>query len=116
MCFTAVTDRDPDEPDADGGVDPSTPAASETTLAVGTGVIDGNWLGVFSMWTRSARRRRGLAAAVLGDLTAWATRHGCHLAYLQVEESNKAGRTVYTRLGFEEAYRYHYRRGDDPSP
>ena len=37
------------------------------------------------------------------------TRAGCRLAYLQVEESNKTGRSVYGKLGFTEAYRYHYR-------
>ncbi|MEZ5383120.1 MAG: GNAT family N-acetyltransferase [Microthrixaceae bacterium] len=115
QCFVAVTDQDPDGRSADGdGGNPAGPSP-EATQAVGAGVVDGDWLGVFSMWTRTARRRRGLAAAVLGDLTAWATRHGCHLAYLQVEESNRAGRAAYARLGFEEAYRYHYRRGDDPT-
>ncbi len=86
--------------DPEGGVD---------THAIGAGIVDGPWLGVFSMWTRTARRRRGLAAAVLSELAAWGTRAGCRLAYLQVEESNKTGRSVYTKLGFTEAYRYHYR-------
>jgi adenylate cyclase len=85
------------------------PEGDVETQAVGAGIVDGPWLGVFSMWTRTARRRRGLAAAVLSELAAWGTRAGCRLAYLQVEESNKTGRSVYGKLGFTEAYRYHYR-------
>lgn len=83
--------------------------ATPDTEAVGAGIVDGPWLGVFSMWTRAGRRRRGLAAAVLAELAAWGTREGCRLAYLQVEETNRTGRSVYTKLGFAEAYRYHYR-------
>lgn len=46
---------------------------------------------------------------MLAELAAWGTREGCRLAYLQVEETNRTGRSVYTKLGFAEAYRYHYR-------
>ncbi len=97
------------EPDND-------PEGSVETQAVGAGIVDGPWLGVFSMWTRTARRRRGLAAAVLSELAAWGTRAGCRLAYLQVEESNKTGRSVYGKLGFAEAYRYHYRTEPQEDP
>lgn len=102
--FAAALEAEPAGVDLDG--EPEGDAATE---AVGTGIVDGSWLGVFSMWTRTARRRRGLAAAILAELAAWGTREGCRLAYLQVEESNRAGRNAYSKLGFSEAYRYHYR-------
>jgi ribosomal protein S18 acetylase RimI-like enzyme len=34
---------------------------------------------------------------------------GARLAYLQVEASNAPARRVYERLGFADAYAYHYR-------
>jgi GNAT superfamily N-acetyltransferase len=78
--------------------------------AVGLGVTDGDWMGVFSMLTLPACRRRGLAASVLAALAGAARARGLGHLYLQVELENEAARALYHRAGFREAYRYHYRR------
>jgi ribosomal protein S18 acetylase RimI-like enzyme len=78
--------------------------------AVGLGVTDGEWLGVFSMHTLAPYRRRGLGAAILAELANAARARGLTGLYLQVEVENEAARALYRKAGFRESYRYHYRR------
>jgi ribosomal protein S18 acetylase RimI-like enzyme len=42
-------------------------------------------------------------------MLAHAREHGARHAYLQVEGDNRPARAVYHRLGFADAYAYHYR-------
>ena len=77
--------------------------------AVGLGVVDGNWMGIFSMLTVPEHRRRGLAAAVLGGLAGFARVRGIEHLYLQVEHDNAAALALYRASGLAELYRYHYR-------
>jgi N-acetylglutamate synthase len=81
----------------------------ETPAAVGLGVLERGWAGVYAMGTRPQARRRGAATAVLHALARWAQGRGAERMYLQVEATNDGARQLYTRAGFETAYRYHYR-------
>jgi GNAT superfamily N-acetyltransferase len=76
--------------------------------AVGRGVAVQGWLGVTSMATVAAARRRGHARAVLETLCAWARGLGCTRALLQVETGNAAARALYRRYGFAEHHAYRY--------
>ncbi len=78
-------------------------------VAVGRGVMDSGWMGIFGMATREEHRRKGLATAVLHAMLKWAKENGVKNLYLQVEESNPGALAVYQRLGFEKLYGYHYR-------
>ena len=77
--------------------------------AVGLGVLEGAWLGVFCMATASAFRRRGAAAAILRTLAIWAQLYDAHHAYLQVMDDNAPARSLYAGAGFQTLYHYHYR-------
>ena len=77
--------------------------------AVGLGVLERGWTGVYAMGTRREARRRGAATSVLHALAQWAHRRDASHMYLQVEVTNDGARQLYTRAGFETAYRYHYR-------
>ncbi len=79
-------------------------------VGVGRGVLDGEWLGVYSMATLPAARGRGAATAVLAALARWSAGLGARRAYLQVEEHSVAARRLYAALGFLPVYRYTYRR------
>jgi GNAT superfamily N-acetyltransferase len=81
----------------------------ETPAAIGLGVLERGWMGVYSMGTRPEARRRGAATAVLHALSRWAETRGAVHTYLQVEATNDGARQLYVRAGFEIAYRYHYR-------
>ncbi|HMA47152.1 MAG TPA: GNAT family N-acetyltransferase [Frankiaceae bacterium] len=78
--------------------------------AVGRAVLDGPWVGIYSMATLPAARRRGAARAVLRALAAWAADRGGGRAYVQVEETSTAARRLYEAAGFAPVYRYTYRR------
>jgi GNAT superfamily N-acetyltransferase len=78
-------------------------------IGIGLGVLERDWIGIFSMATRPDFRRRGAAMAVLHALARWGEQQGATRAYLQVMEENAAARALYGRVGFETVYHYHYR-------
>ena len=78
-------------------------------LAVGRGVIQGKWLGVYAMAVAPDARRRGLGRRVLRALLGWGSERGCERAYLVVVERNGAARALYESEGFVPAAAYHYR-------
>lgn len=83
--------------------------AGEEVAALGLGVVEAGWLGIFSMATLPAFRRRGAARAILRTLAVWAQLYDAQHAYLQVMENNLPAQQLYAGAGFTSAYRYHYR-------
>lgn len=78
-------------------------------VAVAVGVVDGVWLGVFSLTVAPRARRRGIASAVMDALERWAAQRGATGVYLQVEADNAAALALYARRGMVVAHSYHYR-------
>jgi len=76
---------------------------------VALGVRERGWVGVFSMKTHPAHRRRGVARALLRDLARWGEEGGANRMYLQVESDNDAARGLYERTGFTRHHGYWYR-------
>ena len=85
-------------------------------VALGLGVAEDGWCGVFGMLTRPALRGRGIGGAVLAALGDWALAKGAHSLYLQLERDNAAAGGLYTRTGFRTAYGYHYRTLEAAAP
>ena len=83
--------------------------------AVGLGVAEEDWIGLFCMATCPEFRRCGAATAVLHVLARWGERHGATGAYLQVMDDNAAARGLYARAGFTTLYSYHYREAPGPA-
>ncbi|MCK9898948.1 GNAT family N-acetyltransferase [Frankia sp. Cpl3] len=83
---------------------------------VGRGVLDDDWLGIYSMATLPGVRGRGAAGRVLAELARWAGAGGANHAYLQVERDSIAARVLYARRGFRPVYGYSYRRLPAPAP
>ena len=79
-----------------------------TVAAVGMGVCDGRWLGIFNMATRPQLRRCGAGRTVLAALARWASSYGATDAYLQVDVTNHRARALYRLAGLNAAYRYAY--------
>ncbi|WP_068925451.1 GNAT family N-acetyltransferase [Planobispora rosea] len=77
--------------------------------AVGRGVPQGEWFGIYCMATVPHARRRGHAERLLGALLSHGREQGAEQAYLVVTEANTGARALYERLGFTVAGRYHYR-------
>jgi GNAT superfamily N-acetyltransferase len=83
-------------------------------VACGQFAIEGPLVGLYDVFTAQSARGRGYAGALCRHLLQQAHTRGANLAYLQVEADNHAARAVYQRLGFADAYAYHY-RARDPS-
>ncbi|WAC53781.1 GNAT family N-acetyltransferase [Gordonia sp. SL306] len=66
------------------------------------------WLGLTALWTSSARRREGLARAVLSGLVGWGAEHGAQRTYVQVEADNRIAGNWYRTLGFGLHHTYRY--------
>ena len=81
----------------------------EDVLAIGRGVVDGGWLGVSALEVDPARRRCGLASAVMAALWQWGREQAATRSYLQVEAENEPALALYERLGYWLHHSYHYR-------
>ena len=82
------------------------------TLACGQYAREGDLVGLYDVFTAPDERGRGLAATLCAHLLCSARGEGARTAYLQVDAANVAARKVYQRLGFADAYAYHYRAAD----
>lgn len=93
---------------------PATPAFATMNIdgevvAVGLGVADKGYIGLFDIVVAAQRRGQGLGYQLVTGLLAWGQKQGAHTAYLQVVESNIPAQNLYGKIGFSEAYRYWYR-------
>ncbi|EST28959.1 GNAT family N-acetyltransferase [Streptomyces niveus] len=78
--------------------------------AIGRCVVDGRWAGFMAVEVDPARRRQGLASAVMRALAARALEEGASAAWLQVESDNEAAGALYDGMGFATHHRYHHFR------
>jgi len=83
-------------------------------VAVGQGVYERGWVGIFDMSTHPDYRRRGCATAILRALASWGRPMGGTRMYLQVMENNLPAKALYESAGFAPIYHYHYRSLGSP--
>ena len=76
---------------------------------VGLGVVEQDWVGIFSIRTLPEYQRQGVAWSITCALAQWAEDHGVQRAFLQVEETNAPALALYKNMGFETMYTYWYR-------
>jgi ribosomal protein S18 acetylase RimI-like enzyme len=73
-------------------------------------VHDGDLAGLFEVATEKSARKQGHGRNLILSALKWARLRGAREAWLQVEAGNLPALSLYRSLGFEEVYRYHYRR------
>jgi N-acetylglutamate synthase len=83
--------------------------ANGEPVAVGMGVLDAGWIGLFDIATDPAERGKGFGRAICQQIMAWAQAQGAHHAYLQVMLHNAPALRLYQSLGYQEVYQYWYR-------
>lgn len=79
------------------------PVASGLMAISNAIVITGNVV------TDPARRRQGLASAMMRTGLHWAREKGAKIAALNVQADNEGAKALYRGLGFAHQYDYHYR-------
>ncbi len=79
------------------------------TLVCGQYALEDTRAGLYDIFTAADARNQGLANALCAQLLLRAREQGARSAYLQVDAENRAAISIYARLGFADAYQYHYR-------
>jgi GNAT superfamily N-acetyltransferase len=83
--------------------------AGGQVLACGQYAIEGDLVGLYDVFTAPLSRGQGLSRWLCTQLLAQAREQSARIGYLQVDVGNQPARAVYHRLGFIDAYNYHYR-------
>jgi len=78
-------------------------------LACGQIAVEADMAGLYDIFTAVRERNQGWARRICVHLLRRGCNLGARVGYLQVEANNQAARSVYRRLGFDDAYAYHYR-------
>jgi ribosomal protein S18 acetylase RimI-like enzyme len=78
-------------------------------VSCGQFALEADLVGLYDIYTAPEARGRGLGRLLCQHLLALARERGARHAYLQVEGDNDPARAIYHRLGFTDAYAYHYR-------
>ncbi|WP_405660775.1 GNAT family N-acetyltransferase [Streptomyces sp. RK9] len=86
------------------------PGGEGPPAAIGRCVVDGRWAGFMAVEVDPARRREGLATAVMAALARRALTEGASAAWLQVEQDNGGARALYDGMGFATHHHYHHYR------
>jgi GNAT superfamily N-acetyltransferase len=83
--------------------------ADGTVLACGQFARDADLVGLYDVFTHPSARNQGLSSLLCERLLSISAAQGAKIAYLQVDSENAPALSVYRRLGFADAYRYHNR-------
>ena len=83
-------------------------AIGDPPVAIGRGVLTGDWLGLAAVEVHPAHRRRGLARRIVDELLAWGAERGARSAYLQTRPDNTGALALYAPYGFVTHHRYRY--------
>ncbi|KAB8127377.1 GNAT family N-acetyltransferase [Gracilibacillus oryzae] len=78
-------------------------------LACGMGVLEDEYIGLFDIVTNERHRNKGYGKQVIFTILNWGKENGAKHAYLQVVLTNRPALNLYSKLGFNEAYKYWYR-------
>ncbi len=81
----------------------------EAIVACGQFAREGEFVGLYDVFTALPFRGQGLGRTLCTWMLDRAVEQGARHAYLQVDAGNAETRALYHRLGFSDAYAYHYR-------
>lgn len=79
-------------------------------IACGLGVLQANCFGIFDIIVDPKRRREGFGTSLILSMLNHAQKQGATQSYLQVVDANEGAKTLYAKIGYQERYKYWYRR------
>jgi N-acetylglutamate synthase len=74
----------------------------------GRSVLQANIINIENLWVHPDQRNQGVGTQLIQGLLRKGYEDGAEIAYLTVNQSNKAAQRLYARLGFEVRYSYRY--------
>lgn len=77
-------------------------------MACAQTAAEADMVGLYDVFTAPAARGQGLAGWLCATLLAQAAAAGARVAYLQVDAANTPALQTYRRMGFVDAFGYHY--------
>lgn len=83
---------------------------TDKTIGVGLGVVDNEHVGLFDIIVDENFRRKGYGEEIINTILYESVKLGAKTAYLQVVAENYPANLLYDKLGFNELYRYWYRK------
>ncbi len=83
--------------------------ADGTVMACGQTAQEADLVGVYDVFTHPDARNQGLSSLLCERMLSISASQEARVGYLQVDALNAPALQVYRRLGFADAYRYHYR-------
>jgi len=81
-------------------------------VACGRGVVEREYIGVYDIVTDEHFRNRGFGEQMVLNLLKWGKENGAKYSYLAVVANNQPALRLYSKIGYEEIYRYWYRVKD----
>jgi ribosomal protein S18 acetylase RimI-like enzyme len=84
-------------------------AARRLVVAVGLGVLERGYVGLYDIYVDASCRRRGFGGDICTAIMQYGKARGCHTAYLQCLTDNLGARALYDLLGYQETYHYWFR-------
>jgi len=78
-------------------------------IAVGIGIIESGYVGLYDIIVEKASRNRGYAEQLILHILQWAVENGAEHSFLQVVQSNEPALKLYSKLGYKMIYPYWYR-------
>ncbi|MBO8161968.1 MAG: GNAT family N-acetyltransferase [Thermosipho sp. (in: Bacteria)] len=78
-------------------------------IAVGLGVAERGYVGMYDICVDPEKRRRGLGTKIMKNLMYEASGKGHTYSYLQVVDTNEGAKKLYKKLGYKKLYSYWYR-------
>lgn len=78
-------------------------------IAVGLGVAQGEYIGMYDIVVKEHERRNGFAKQIMNGLMQSAKADGVLYTYLQVVDANEPAKALYQNLGYIHQYSYWYR-------
>jgi ribosomal protein S18 acetylase RimI-like enzyme len=88
----------------------------EAVASCGLVTVEGEYAGLFDIYTAPEYRGNGLARALCRKLLEIGRERGATIGWLSALASNEPALAVYRRLGFSTAYEYWYRVPPDYAP
>ena len=79
-------------------------------IGCGYGVIEKGYVGIFDIIVKNEFRGNGYGKEIVGAILNKANEQGIENSYLSVVDNNIIAKKLYERMGFNEIYKYWYRK------